>query len=227
MSLVELCKRGNLEGVKAALQRGADVNTRNEYGWTGLMLAVYYNHNSVVDLLLRTPNIDVNLRSEKEGNCALELALRQMNNEGLKLLLNVPDIDVNIVNEHSGWSFVHVAVQEINIEGLKLLLNHPGLTALTLNHKVPGFRLPDSGNTPVMLAVTTNGTQNFWDPLVWNHGYHIRDPLTRGIRRNQLEEQLEVLAADPRVDLDTTDEKGRSLEEAARWIFLLAFFPNS
>merc|ERR1711934_402201 len=48
-----------------------------------------------------------------------------------------------------------------------------------------------------------NGTQN-WDPM------------TRGIRRNQLEEQLEVLAADPRVDLDTTDREGRSLEEATR-----------
>ena len=210
MSLVEMCKRGNLEGVKAALQRGTDVNTTNPYGWTSLMLAVYYNHNSVVALLLNRPNIDVNLKTN-EGNCALDLALRRKNHEGLKLLLNVQNIDVNIVNEHSlhNESAVHVAVWENNIEGLKLLLSHPGLTALTLNHKKKY-----SGDTPVMLAMKTNGTQN-WDPL------------THGIRRNKLEEHLAVLAADPRVDLDTTDMEGRSLEEAAGWAFLLAFLTNS
>ena len=62
MSLVELCKKGDLEEVKAALQRGVDVNTKDEDGWTGLILAVKNNHNSVAALLLKTPNIDVNLQ---------------------------------------------------------------------------------------------------------------------------------------------------------------------
>ena len=46
MSLVELCARSDLEDLedeKAALKRGADVNTRDEYGWTGLMWAVKCN----------------------------------------------------------------------------------------------------------------------------------------------------------------------------------------
>ena len=61
MSLVELCKEGDLEGVKAALQSGIDVNTKDRNGWTGLINAVIYKHNSVVDLLLNTQtNIDVN-----------------------------------------------------------------------------------------------------------------------------------------------------------------------
>ena len=44
--IVELCKNGDLKGVKAALQSGANVNTwwdKVEDGWTGLMEAV---HNS-------------------------------------------------------------------------------------------------------------------------------------------------------------------------------------
>ena len=49
MSLVQLCKDGDLEGVKAALQRGADVNTKDEDGWPGLIWAVKINHNSVVE----------------------------------------------------------------------------------------------------------------------------------------------------------------------------------
>ena len=34
-------------------------------------------------------------------------------------------------------------------------------------------------------------------------------------------EELALLAADLRVDLDTTDKEGRSLEEVTRWLFLL------
>ena len=45
MSLVDLCKEGDLEGVKAALKRGVNVNTKDDGGWTGLMLAVLFNHN--------------------------------------------------------------------------------------------------------------------------------------------------------------------------------------
>ena len=40
MSLVEMCRKGDLEGVKAALKRGADVNAKGKYSWTGLIWAV-------------------------------------------------------------------------------------------------------------------------------------------------------------------------------------------
>ena len=176
MSLIQFCEKGDLEGVKAALQRGEDVNSKDDFGWTGLMGG--RNHISVVALLLSTPNIDVNLK-DNEGWSALHFAARWKNNETLKLLLNVPSIDVNILDKN-GWSAVHKAVDENNFEGLKLLLSHPSLTTLSLNMK------GKYGNTPVMLTV----------------------------RRKTLE-NLEVLAADPRVDLDTTDEDGWSLEEVA------------
>ena len=181
MSLVKLCGKGDLEGVKAALQSGADVNSKDENGETGLMWAVCFEHNSVVELLLNTPNIDVNWKSDW-AQCALYFAVSHQNNEALKLLLNVPNIDVNIVDNHR-WSAVHVAAAERNIEALKLLLRHPSLTALTLNQKGKC-----QGATPVMVAALLS---------------------------NRLE-QLELLATDPRVDLDTTDQEGRSLEEVLR-----------
>ena len=50
-----------------------------------------------------------------------------------------------------------------------------------------------------------------------NQKYNNGDTLVMlAVRRNQLE-HLALLAADPRVDLDTTDKEGRSLEEVARW----------
>ena len=202
MSLIQFCKDGDLERVKAALQRGEDVNTKGEYGSTGLIQAVSRKHNSVVALLLNTPNIDVN-QKDNEGRCALHWAFTWENIEAVKLLLNAPNIDVNIL-DNNGASAVHLAVYKENvydwdwtvhrdaqctghsIEGLKLLLSHPSLTSLTLNMKGRGHY----GYTPVMWAV------------VWNRLKHV-----------------EVLVADPRVDLDTTDNEGKSLEEVARWLF--------
>ena len=146
MSLVKLCRDGDLEGVKQALQSGADVNANDWYGSTGLMWAVDNNHNSVVALLLENQNIDVNWKNDG-GWCALHWAVRSQNNKALKMLLNVPGIDVNIVN-NKGWSAIHRAVIKDNIEGLKLLLGHPSLTALTLNHK------DKKGDTAVMQALT-------------------------------------------------------------------------
>ena len=130
MSLVELCRFGDLEGVKAALQRGIDVNTKGEYGaygeyglqWTGLMWAVSENHNSVVELLLKTPNIDVNLK-DGEGCCALHLAVSSNNIEALKLLLNVPNIDVNIVDT-DGESAVHICSQHRGVEAAAQCSKH-------------------------------------------------------------------------------------------------------
>ena len=93
MSMFELCRDGNLKGAKAALKSGTDVNTKNDYGQTGLMKAVFNNHNSVVALILSTTNIDVNQKDNK-GRSALHFADQWKNNETLKLLLNVPSIDV-------------------------------------------------------------------------------------------------------------------------------------
>jgi len=119
--------------VKAALQRGDDVNTKDEYGKTELIYAVIYQHNSVLTLLLNTPNIDVNLKSGRdEGLCALHWAVNESNNEAVKLLLNVPNIDVNIVN-NSGESALHEAVKRHNNEGLKLLLDVPTIDVNLVN----------------------------------------------------------------------------------------------
>ena len=177
MSLIESCKNGNLERVKAALQRGVDVNAMNEDGYTGLMLAISFNHNPVVAFLLETPNIDVNQKNGW-GSFVLNDAAYNSNVEALKLLLDFPGIDVNNVDNY-GNSLVSGVCHKVDV--LKLLLGHPGLTALTLNKK------QKDGATPVMVAA----------------------------KKNKLK-QLEILAADLRVDLETTDKEGRSLEEVAR-----------
>ena len=55
---VDLCSRGDLEGVRAALQRGFDVNSK----WsrqTGLMKALQKKHIAVISLLLEQEGIEL------------------------------------------------------------------------------------------------------------------------------------------------------------------------
>ena len=177
MSLIDLCLEGDLEGVRAALERGADVNQKDGWG-IALHLAVTCKNIEVLKLLLNVPNIDVNIVGDC-GVSALHKALCTGSYEELKLLLNYPGINVNILSEFGRP--LHDAVFQGQIEALKLLLNHPDWSPLTLNEKDAW------GHTPVMAAV-----------------------ITRQLKC------LAFLAADPRVDLDTSDDEGRSLELVAR-----------
>ena len=222
MSLVEFCKYGDLEGVKAALQSGADVNTKGVLNsMTGLMWAVSLpvrkNSIPVVELLLDRPNIDVNLKCV-HGRSALFAAVKSKNIEALKLLLKVPNIDVNIV-DNVGNSAVHVAVFEKNIEALKLLLNVPNIDVNTVNndgwsalhaavysHNDEGLKLLLSH--PSLTALTLNQKERE------RKGCGATPVMFAVMERNLT--GLFSLGADPRVDLDTTDKKGRSLEEVAR-----------
>ena len=240
--MVKFCKKGDLEGVKAALQSGANVNTRDGRGVTGLIWAVRKNHNSVVELLLSSPNIDVNIVCSR-GQSAVYGAVKHKNIEGLKLLLKVPNIDVNIKDENgksalqqamffkvgfkllldmptidvntvmnNGLCAVHAACLGANIEGLELLLAHPNLTARTLNQT----DRQTNGHTPVMRTVFETSIRLLHPSGCSCSACYIRKAVADENASNvTLEHILALLAADPRVDFDATDKKGRSLEELA------------
>ena len=225
MSLIELCEKGDLEGVKAALQNGADVNSKDEYGCTGLILAVDSDYNSVVELLLNTPNIDVNWEND-QGHCALHVAVINQNIEALKLLLNVPDIDVSSVDmnivDNRGHSAVYLAVYSKNNEGLELLLNVPNINVNIVDNR---------GRSAVHVAMYSDNIEALklllGQPSLTALTLNQKDkygvtPVMKAARWNRLE-HLALLAADPRVDLDTTNKEGWSLEEVAWWVLLVAF----
>ena len=58
---LEACEDGEEAKVNAAIVLGVDVNTKDATsGWTGLMWAISYRHESIVDILLAHPDIDIN-----------------------------------------------------------------------------------------------------------------------------------------------------------------------
>ena len=57
----DAAKNGNLAGVQAELDKGADVNAKSPNGWTPLHLAAIYGDKEIVELLI-AEGADVNAK---------------------------------------------------------------------------------------------------------------------------------------------------------------------
>ena len=93
-ALYELCRDGKLDEVRAALACGGDVNDKDSYGRTALMMAVWTRHNSIVKLLLEQPALKVN-EKDSGGQTALHYAMWKNNAEGARMLLLHPGFHFN------------------------------------------------------------------------------------------------------------------------------------
>ena len=79
------CWEGNLDEVKAALHRGADVNRGDDHGNLPLIAASQWGHLAVVRLLLAQEGVDVN-RADDYGDTPLQVALNCQQLEVVTLL---------------------------------------------------------------------------------------------------------------------------------------------
>ena len=126
-SFCGLCLNGDIEGVQAAIDNGADVNEEDDlFGKTGLMWAFYRNHNNVVQLLLYHPQIDVN-KVDQLGRSALHHAVLGANHEEMAALLARQDLTTINKRGEFGWSPIMYAVYCNALNCFNLLLAHPGV----------------------------------------------------------------------------------------------------
>ena len=114
--------------MQAAIDNGADVNEEdsweNYFGSTGLMFALDYSHNNVVQLLLNHPQIDVN-KVNRRGYCALHYAVDPDNDEAMKALLARQDLTTINQRNDDGETPIMKAVWYKAVNCFKLLLAHP------------------------------------------------------------------------------------------------------
>eukprot|EP00466_Bigelowiella_natans_P000963 jgi/Bigna1/136037/aug1.32_g10745 len=68
--LVGAAKKGDLRGVQDAIHDGAQIDMRNNFGWTALTIAASKNQIGMVKYLIEDLKANVNQRN-KEGNTAL------------------------------------------------------------------------------------------------------------------------------------------------------------
>ena len=68
------------------IEAGADVNERNEFGSTALIIAACRGRNQLVDILLRS-GAEINATVEGSGRTALACAVEREHTETVRLLI--------------------------------------------------------------------------------------------------------------------------------------------
>ena len=122
-SFWESCRIGDIEGVQAAIDNGADVNEANHFGGTGLKLALFNSHNNVVQVLLNHPQIDIN-KVDGFGDSALHWAVYAENHEGLAALLARRDELTTSINQRNNIGLTPI-MAAIGLNCFHLLLTNP------------------------------------------------------------------------------------------------------
>ena len=121
----QLCMDGDIEGVQAAIDNGADVNEEIFFwGTTGLMWALNNSHNHVVKLLVQHPQIDIN-KVDLNGGSALHWAVGNDNHEGLAALLAQQNLPTINQKDNGGWTPIMKAVACKSVNCFQLLLTNP------------------------------------------------------------------------------------------------------
>ena len=147
-----LCQVGNLKGVEDAIKIGADVNTLDLFGWTGLMMALHHNHPAVATMLVQNPAVDVNIASDN-GDCALHIAsMDDEMGDCLALILAREDLTTVNSQDEDGSTPLMVAIQNRATRCMEVLLSDdrtdPNIRDIGI------FR--SKGVMPIMLAAQRN-----------------------------------------------------------------------
>jgi ankyrin repeat protein len=142
---------GNTAAVPLLLERGADINDRNDDNlWTILMVAIAQGHAAIVELLLRRPELNVNA-ADDIGNTALHIAAERGRTPIVELLLQRPDVQVNSKN-HLGWTPLSKAAFAGHIEVVRRLLGRPDVEVnfVDQDRQTPLFHAASTGNVEVV-----------------------------------------------------------------------------
>ena len=93
-NIIELIRKGDIEGLRKAIEEGADINIQDEYGSTILMIVSYYNRVEIVKLLIeKKAKLDI---QDKYGKTALDYAKEKGNQEIVELLTNLKPTKVRV-----------------------------------------------------------------------------------------------------------------------------------
>jgi ankyrin repeat protein len=81
-----VCSNAPIDRIKYLIENGADVNQKDDFGWTPLLLATAKARSDIVKVLIDS-DVDLNQRSS-EGYTALMLAVIGADREIIKMLLD-------------------------------------------------------------------------------------------------------------------------------------------
>lgn len=126
----------NASGVRSLLQRGFDPNTRDENGQTGLLIALREPSPKVIQVLLESPQLNVDIANAKDETPLMLAAIKGQQDLVTQLLKR--DAAVN----KAGWTPLHYAATSGQLTIMKVLLD---------NYAFIDAQSPN-GTTPLMMA---------------------------------------------------------------------------
>ncbi|SDY29606.1 hypothetical protein SAMN05518669_1118 [Variovorax sp. YR634] len=126
----------NASSVRSLLQRGFDPNTRDEYGQTGLLIALREPSPKVIQVLIESPQTNVDLANAKDETPLMLAAIKGQQDLVTQLLKR--DAAVN----KTGWTPLHYAATSGQLSIMKVLLD---------NYAFIDAQSPN-GTTPLMMA---------------------------------------------------------------------------
>ncbi|WP_289053247.1 ankyrin repeat domain-containing protein [Carboxylicivirga marina] len=110
---------GNIEPVQEAVESGIDIESRNENGYTALMLAAYNGHHHILKFLIeKGAKIDA---VESLNRTALMFACTGPFEQAVEVLIKA-GADVNAIDGHENWTPVMFAAGEGQLQVIKLLV---------------------------------------------------------------------------------------------------------
>ncbi len=126
----------NASGVRTLLQRGFDPNTPDEHGQTGLMIALREPSPKVIQVLIESPQTNVDMPNAKDETPLMLAAIKGQQQLVTQLLKR--DAAVN----KTGWTPLHYAATSGQLTIMKVLLD---------NYAFIDAQSPN-GTTPLMMA---------------------------------------------------------------------------
>lgn len=115
--LILAAKRGSNAKVKELIKSGEDINTKDDSGYTPLMLAVCDNYLMVVKTLIDA-GADVNIKNNFKKTTLFYAATPKI----IDLLLDA-DADVN-VQDRNGYTSIMSKIEYLDLETLKKFIKH-------------------------------------------------------------------------------------------------------
>ena len=214
----DFCHFGNVDEVRAALEKGKDVNCQNEKNQTALMQAARRDYVSIMRLLLEQPLIEVNM-TDNSGFTALYWAVYCDKIEAVRLLLADQRVDVNIKNADNQTALICATSRcsENRDSILKLLLEHASINVNLAD---------DRGFTALHVAIDSKDIETVKTLLADERvdvNYACRMPMPAGCtplwaagQTNNID-IFKLLLSDQRVDVNWKTESGCVVLHSLLW----------
>lgn len=118
-ALISAASHGNPEIVHALLQGGADVNAKDNAGYTAILRAIQNKYDEIADALLARPSLDLDAQGLSGPTVLMSYVWRGQENTVKQLLERGANPNLS---DEDGDTALHGAVQRGNVNILRMLL---------------------------------------------------------------------------------------------------------